>query len=399
MSLLVPPMPPVRLARRCCVGPCASRFTVVECFQNRKTDIDRKLANWNRDESVLAGLADACLPPIRVELGPSETQLPSGMGPDAVVAVRWGERECLFACEAKGRSTPKTVDAAIAQACRYSALLGLRPLIVVPYLSEEHLAWLEREEVSGLDLCGNAVVLAPGFRVWRSGRPNLYKDSAPIRNVFGGVSSLIVRSLVLGRAFPSLKSLHEFTISRIASGRLSLGTVSKVVTVLEEERLVDRSADGLRPADPRAMLRRLLQGLGSRPMLRFEGRSELTHSEAWQRLETYRASTPGSRCTTTGLGSAMRYGVLSTPRRLSLYVSDLAATRGLLGVQETHVFPNVELVEDGSEVAHFDRRVEGGIAWASPVQTWLELMKAGPREREAADALEQMLVQGGRDSL
>lgn len=357
--------------------------------------MNEKVDSQERESGLLRRLVAACLPPLRVEPRQPQAGAAPGTRPDAVVAVLWDGQECLFACEAKGRSTPRTIEAAIAQACRSGGLLGLRPLIVVPYLSEENLLWLEREGVSGLDLCGNGIVLAADFRVWRSGRPNLFRDSAPIRNVFRGVSSLIVRSLVLERSFASLTSLRDFAVGRIPSGRLSLGTVSKVVKALEEERLLERGGEGLRLTDRSGTLRRLLQG--SRPvrMARLEGRVELPPEEAWRRLWGLAEESPGYLCTVTGMGSAEKYGVLSSPRQLSLYVSDLDRTRDLLGVSETRVFPNAELVEDSSETAHFDRRVEGGIAWASPVQTWLELMRAGPREREAAEALGQALGWSG----
>ena len=99
--------------------------------------------------------------------------------------------------------------------------------------------------------------------------------------------------------------------------------------------------------------------------------------------------------TVTGLSSAGWYGVLSAAGPMSVYVGDVAAARELLEVRETRVFPTIELVEDRSDVVHFDRRVDGTLAWASPVQTWIELMKAGPREREAAAALESSLGWSG----
>ena len=59
---------------------------------------------------------------------------------------------------------------------------------------------LEREGVSGLDLCGNGVVTVPGeWLVYRTGKPNLYPQSFPIKNVFRGASSLVARVFLLRR--------------------------------------------------------------------------------------------------------------------------------------------------------------------------------------------------------
>jgi hypothetical protein len=86
--------------------------------------------------------------------------------------------------------------------------------------------------------------------------------------------------------------------------------------------------------------------------------------------------------------------VLSAAGPMSVYVGDVAAAGELLEVRETRVFPTIELVEDRSDVVHFDRRVDG-TSRASPVQTWIELMRQGPREREAAAALEPSLGWSG----
>ena len=71
----------------------------------------------------------------------------------------------------------------------------------------------------------------------------------------------------------------------------------------------------------------------------------------------------------------------------------------MLEVKDSRVFPNVELIEKESDSSYFDARSEGAIRWSSPIQTWLELSLAGPREREAAQALEAALARGEAESL
>ena len=72
-----------------------------------------------------------------------------------------GESEGFrFAVEVKARATPQSVQLAMAEA-RVAAAEGEWPMIYVPFLSSERLAELEREEVSGVDLCGNGVVVVP----------------------------------------------------------------------------------------------------------------------------------------------------------------------------------------------------------------------------------------------
>src|SRR6266496_2512486 len=80
---------------------------------------------------------------------------------DALLTLRWGERTFRFGLETQRLWTPKAVVEAIDQARRNIATTGVYPLIVVPYLGREQLLTLETEGVSGIDLCGNGVVVVP----------------------------------------------------------------------------------------------------------------------------------------------------------------------------------------------------------------------------------------------
>lgn len=73
---------------------------------------------------------------------------------------------------------------------------GLLPMVMAPHLSETKLNGLAARGVSGIDLCGNAVVLAPGeWSFYRSGKPNRFPSTAPIKKVYVGTSSLVGRIL------------------------------------------------------------------------------------------------------------------------------------------------------------------------------------------------------------
>jgi hypothetical protein len=99
------------------------------------------------------------------------------------------------------------------------------------------------------------------------------------------------------------------------------------------------------------------------------------------------------------VGSAARYGVLSGSDRLSVDLTDLSAAADIHGFESSRVFPSIELIEEKSDAVYFDVREDGDVLWASPVQTWLELSAAGPREREAAKVLEMAILQGRAEDL
>ena len=339
------------------------------------------------------------LPPASLRLAevPSRSSL-NTVG-DGVFVASWGEYKEQFVSEYKPLNTPKVVETAVAQARLWANKTGLRPLVIVPYLSEESLAWMQSQGISGVDLCGNGVLLASHFSVWCNGAPNRFRSSQPIRNVYKGTSSLFSRALLLNPEFDSLLSLQIFARNRlnVASDgeRLAKGTASKVVQALVEDLIVQREGrGGVRLTDTKRLLERLRENYRKPQGKRVEGKITLSSSDAWQRLRG-----AGLRAVVTGDGSAGRYGLLSGPGRLCLYVSDMKEAMQLLEVSATHVFPNVELIETSDETVYFDARERPDGWWASPIQVWLELATGGPRERNAAKALYDALLNQNTETM
>ena len=71
--------------------------------------------------------------------------------------------------------TPKIIREVMYRVKAAAQDMRLNPMIIVPYLNEERLRELERENVSGVDLCGNGVVIVPDKIVHLS-----YRQSQPI---------------------------------------------------------------------------------------------------------------------------------------------------------------------------------------------------------------------------
>jgi hypothetical protein len=109
-----------------------------------------------------------------------------------VLEIRWDGQKQRFVVELKATWTPKSVAAAASRAVECAAPPELLPMVIVPFLSRERLLELERKEVSAVDLCGNGVVVVPHkLLVSRSGQPNRFRDSRPLRNVYRGTASLV----------------------------------------------------------------------------------------------------------------------------------------------------------------------------------------------------------------
>lgn len=295
-----------------------------------------------------------------------------------------------FAVEVKARGTPQSVQLAMLQA-RAAAQEGEWPMIQVPFLSPEKLSELEREKVSGVDLCGNGVVMVPGrLCVMRSGSPNRYPDSRPLNNPYRGRSAMVGRMLLQR---PHWASLTALTVAiQTAGAELSLPQASKAVQALSEELVVTRSGGAISLSDPLL----LIDKLGSewrKPRQQVKEALRLPVGTDWARRLS---SDPLLKWAVTGESSVTRYAMFSQggPRRIA--VSNLALAMTLLdGVTEpVRTFADVELVETDEPGYFFDTELdEHGIRWTSRLQTWLELQCGDARQQEAAkDVRGQMLT-------
>lgn len=329
-----------------------------------------------------------------IELDISLESRPSREAPtDGVLRLSWSRRISMYIFEYRRHGTPKALEDASLRLEKAAQTTNLKPLLIAPYLDETKLTHLRARNISALDLCGNASVISDDFAIWRTGQPNLYKTSSPIKNVFTGRSSIFARCFLLCGEYKSLTELCDFAKARTKSTqnqgerKLTLATASKVVKVLEQKLIVAKDGGKITLVNPEMLLEELVKNYKSPAGRNFLGTTSYSRDEIWERL----TSMPTSRCIVTGVGSAARYGVLSDTEKLSLYVPDLARALAMLTPHSTKVFPNLELIEQPSEEVYFDCRPGDKATWASPVQSWLELASGGPREKEAADVLRPYL--------
>ena len=124
----------------------------------------------------------------KVELPPvffrvlNDTPETANIGFDALVEASWRGIKAKFVVECKSLSTPKAFRNGLNLLKTETLPKGYCPFLFLPFLSEQQLQELEQEQISGIDLCGNGVVIVPGkFAVFRSGGKNRFSSSAPIK--------------------------------------------------------------------------------------------------------------------------------------------------------------------------------------------------------------------------
>jgi hypothetical protein len=311
---------------------------------------------------------------------------------DGVVDIVWDGSSFRFGAKYTRLSTPKMLDMAIHQAITQAQEKDLHPLITTPYLSEERLRDLERYSVSGIDLCGNGIVVVPGkLFVFRTGAPNRFSSSTPIKNIYRGTSSLVARVFLLRPHYFSVNDLHEEIVGR--GGKIALSTVSKALKALEEDLIVGRERGAIHLLQPEKLLDRLIANF-ERPKIErsFSGKVNVD-PEVLPAMLVDAAKKQGVRLAATGVGSVGRYAVIAKEDTLSLYCTARDRVLAQVPLAEEMFFPNVELLETEDDMAYFDIRYEHGYPWASPLQTYLELMTGEKRSRETADQVRRLILQ------
>ena len=301
-----------------------------------------------------------------------------------------GETEGFwFVVEAKSRSTPQTVQAAVASA-KAAAKENDRPMIYVPYLSHERLEELEQRQVSGIDLCGNGVVIVPGrLYVARSGQPNRYPDRRALSNPYRGRSAIVARMLLTQPRWDSLNKLTKAIQEKGAM--LSLGQASKAVQAMHEDLIVSKDAGSIVLREPL----RLLDKLGS------EWRAPRVRARQALRLQTgaeglnVLSSNNLLKWVVAGESSVSRYATFSQGGPRKIVVSSLPLAMTILHGSPESVpsFAHVELIETEESGIFFEAETdENGVRWASRLQTWLELQAGDARQKEAASELRKQIL-------
>ena len=311
---------------------------------------------------------------------------------DVRIKLGWGNEpeEFQFVVEAKAQNTPQMILTAIAQAKALVAQ-GEQPMIMVPYLSPERLNELERAQVSGIDMCGNGIVLVPGHVcVIRSGKPNGFRSSRPLNNPYRGRSAMVARMLLMCSKWDSLTKLK--TAVAVAGAGLSLPQVSKAVRALMDDLVVSKNAREIIRLDAL----KLLDNLGRewrRPAVRERvGLSFSPRVEA----ATVLSSKPKLKWAVTGESSVTRYAVFGQERAKEIAVASLPMALELFGDKAKRVanFADIYLFETDEEGFFFANEVDGkDVRWASKLQTWLELQAGDARQQDAARDLRQQILQ------
>ncbi len=338
------------------------------------------------------------LPPLSVRFLESEVKTVGNNRLDALVEISWRGSKAKLAIECKALSTPKAFQGAVNILKSLRLPKGYRPMLLMPFLSERQLKDLEREGISGIDLCGNGVVIDPGkLAVFRSGGKNRFPSSAVIKNIYRKNTSMVGRVFLTRSVYDSVQDiLAEINQRNLLVGRwnrkpMSISTVSKALKTLEQDLIIDRG-DKISLLQPEVLLEKLRDNYEtpySTKRLRMKVREG---NENIRRLLLGLSQMLDTPVVATGISSVGRYAVMQRGDILSVYCPRMERLLDQLPGDQTDRFPNLELIETEDEKIYFDARQEGNFRWASPVQVYLELMVGDKRDQETAEQVKSGLL-------
>jgi hypothetical protein len=344
------------------------------------------------------------LGPLRLRLSALERRNPDARSIDAKVSISWSQMQEEFAAEIRAQSTPKILRQALYEIKAVARKAGMNPMILVPYLDREALMELEREEVSGVDLCGNGVIIVPGkLYVERSGRRNQFPSSAPIKSVYRRKSSLVGRVFLARPRYQRIGEVVAEINRRCMLGSpqervITFATVSKVLRALENDLIVGREGASPRLLQADKLLEKL--SLNYAPpktvdIIRWRIPSGPDAPPIMEELS--RAFQNPVPAVVTGASSVSLYAVMQRSDTLAIYCPDPEAWLANVPGARTDRFPSISVIRTEDPTVFFDARREAGIVWASPVQTYLELMAGDKRDRETATQVRSLILDGVRE--
>jgi len=155
----------------------------------------------------------------------------SASGSDAEIELTWSGQTQRFVVEYKSAGSPKQIAAGVRQVADYAAGAGsgrARPMLVAPFLRARQIEELVAQGISAVDLSGNFGIVVPKrWLVMRTGNKNLFPSSAPIKNIYRGVSSLVPRALLTRGSFTSATAIQRDIAS---TAGITASTISKVLS-------------------------------------------------------------------------------------------------------------------------------------------------------------------------
>jgi hypothetical protein len=290
-------------------------------------------------------------------------------------------------CEVKSNGQPRYVRAALLQLRNYAAHLGnnVTPVFIAPYLSEESKSLCRENDVSYLDLAGNARIAFQNVFIERlvSDKPSPARRE--LKSIFKPKSAQVLRLMLRDPK-------RVWRVADLAEcAAVSLGHVSNVRTGLLDREWAEVSESGLFIAKPAAVLDAWRDAYDPLVGKRL-GFYTTLHGHAFDEAARQAMAIKDASSIFASFSAAhwlAPYGRVAT----HYFYADVAGLEQLKGRLNLVASPKGEnvIVTIPKDEGIFRDAVEPapGVKCTGAVQTYLDLWVTGERGREAAEHLRQ----------
>lgn len=261
---------------------------------------------------------------------------------------------------------------------------GANQILVVPYISKTIQNRLEEEGVSAIDLSGNYYIVTPELTAIRLDQQNRFKVKRTIQNIYSRNSSIAVRWLLTKKTVANNLLQLKSDMDQKGS-ELSLGTISKVLKVLDEDIYIVRTPMEIKVLKPDELLTRLKTEY-RQPAVLSELRIRLPENktEAGKIL----SETLGENSWIwSGSSSAERYATTLSQSTSTVYTKTNPEETRITG-QSDNRFYNCTLQYITDTLVYFDAIKN----FSSAIQSYIELSRMDKREREIAEDIRRVIL-------
>ncbi|MDP4176412.1 MAG: hypothetical protein Q8933_20700 [Bacteroidota bacterium] len=307
---------------------------------------------------------------------------------DMELQIRYGNKSARFLVEIKNRSVPQIVERGIGQIKKLINIAdeNYYPALLVPYLSNSVVDLLKENNISGIDLNGNYFIVTDEIVGIRLDRKNEYKESAPIKNVYSGNSSIVGRFLLKEkRIFNSVNEIYKGV--RNSGGDITLSTVSKVLSRLSDDLIIQKDKKGISLLQPQKLLQKLKNNYKPpEPIKILRLKLSGNREEARSVLNKYF----GKSWMWSGESSADYYASTTLPSEFTIF-TNVPYREEILNLVDMKFYNCTLLIISQDQNYLFFGSTAN---YASKVQTYLELMQLDKREKEVAIDIEREILNG-----
>jgi hypothetical protein len=260
-------------------------------------------------------------------------------------------------------------------------------VFIAPYISPRAASICEKEGIGYVDLAGNCHISFDSIYIHKEGKSNPFNTKRRLRSLYSPKAERILR--VMLSSWP-----REWKTKELADeADVSLGLVSNVKKLLNDQEWIDSKAVGFSLNDPFLLLEDWSRSYRFRRSTVLSFYSMLSPTEYEGKLAEV-CQQADIRYGLTGFSGSDRYAPAVRYQRVMAYVENGIEEIGKLsGIKPVDSGANVMLLQPYDEGVFYGIRQQGNCAVVSPIQTYLDLRSYRGRGEEAAKVLLEQVIQ------